>query len=70
MAKKSEESTENLERKTVAGEKLKALQLTLDKLEKTYFKNFKDVDKKCIPKVVLYHSSGENIDDVTMFVIY
>jgi hypothetical protein len=41
-----------------------------DKLEKTYFKNFKDVDKKCIPKVVLYHSSGENIDDVTMFVIY
>ena len=38
MAKKSEESTENLERKTVAGEKLKALQLTLDKLEKTYGK--------------------------------
>jgi len=38
MAKKSEETTENLERKTVAGEKLKALQLTLDKLEKTYGK--------------------------------
>ncbi len=38
MAKKSEESTEVLERKTVASEKLKALQLTLDKLEKTYGK--------------------------------
>ena len=38
MAKKSEEPTEVLERKTVASEKLKALQLTLDKLEKTYGK--------------------------------
>ena len=38
MAKKSEEATEVLERKTVASEKLKALQLTLDKLEKTYGK--------------------------------
>lgn len=38
MAKKSEETTEILERKTVASEKLKALQLTLDKLEKTYGK--------------------------------
>ena len=38
MAKKSEEITEVLERKTVASEKLKALQLTLDKLEKTYGK--------------------------------
>jgi recombination protein RecA len=38
MAKKSEETTEVLERKTVASEKLKALQLTLDKLEKTYGK--------------------------------
>jgi recombination protein RecA len=38
MAKKSEESTEVLEKKSVAGEKLKALQLTLDKLEKTYGK--------------------------------
>ncbi|MFO0322876.1 MAG: recombinase RecA [Bacteroidota bacterium] len=38
MAKKSEESTEVLDKKSVAGEKLKALQLTLDKLEKTYGK--------------------------------
>ena len=39
MAKKnSEEVMEAAEKKTVNSEKLKALQLTLDKLEKTYGK--------------------------------
>ena len=38
MAKKSEDTMEATEKKTVASEKLKALQLTLDKLEKTYGK--------------------------------
>ncbi len=38
MAKKSEETTSVMEKKSVDNEKLKALQLTLDKLEKTYGK--------------------------------
>ncbi len=38
MAKKSEDTTGVLEKKSVDNEKLKALQLTLDKLEKTYGK--------------------------------
>lgn len=38
MAKKTEETTDVLEKKSVGSEKLKALQLTLDKLEKTYGK--------------------------------
>ena len=38
MAKKSEETIEAVDRKAVGSEKLKALQLTLDKLEKTYGK--------------------------------
>ena len=38
MAKKSEDTIEAVERNAVGSEKLKALQLTLDKLEKTYGK--------------------------------
>ncbi len=38
MAKKTDDSVETIEKKTVGSEKLKALQLTLDKLEKTYGK--------------------------------
>ncbi|MCD6020028.1 MAG: Protein recA [Bacteroidetes bacterium] len=38
MAKKTEETIETVDRKAVGSEKLKALQLTLDKLEKTYGK--------------------------------
>ncbi len=38
MAKKTEESIETVDRKAIGSEKLKALQLTLDKLEKTYGK--------------------------------
>ncbi len=38
MAKKTEEAVDTLDKKTVGSEKLKALQLTLDKLEKTYGK--------------------------------
>ncbi|MDF2449301.1 MAG: protein RecA [Bacteroidota bacterium] len=38
MAKKTEETIEAVDRKAVGSEKLKALQLTLDKLEKTYGK--------------------------------
>ena len=38
MGKKLEDTMEATEKKTVASEKLKALQLTLDKLEKTYGK--------------------------------
>ncbi|MES2763077.1 MAG: recombinase RecA [Bacteroidota bacterium] len=38
MAKKSEETIEAVDRKAAGSEKLKALQLTLDKLEKTYGK--------------------------------
>lgn len=38
MAKKSEDTIETVDRKAVGSEKLKALQLTLDKLEKTYGK--------------------------------
>lgn len=38
MAKKTEEAVDTLEKKTAGSEKLKALQLTLDKLEKTYGK--------------------------------
>lgn len=38
MAKKSEDTLEAVEKKTIGSEKLKALQLTLDKLDKTYGK--------------------------------
>lgn len=38
MAKKTEDTIETVDRKAVGSEKLKALQLTLDKLEKTYGK--------------------------------
>ena len=38
MAKKTEDAIETVDRNAVASEKLKALQLTLDKLEKTYGK--------------------------------
>jgi recombination protein RecA len=38
MAKKTDDSVETIEKKTVGSEKLKALQLTPDKLEKTYGK--------------------------------
>ena len=38
MAKKTEDTIEAVDRKAVGSEKLKALQLTLDKLEKTYGK--------------------------------
>ena len=38
MAKKSEDTIETVDRNAVGSEKLKALQLTLDKLEKTYGK--------------------------------
>lgn len=38
MAKKTEELVETMDKKSVSSEKLKALQLTLDKLEKTYGK--------------------------------
>jgi recombination protein RecA len=38
MAKKAEDTIEAVDRKAVGSEKLKALQLTLDKLEKTYGK--------------------------------
>ncbi len=38
MAKKTEEAIETVDRKAIGSEKLKALQLTLDKLEKTYGK--------------------------------
>jgi recombination protein RecA len=38
MAKKTEDSIETVDRNAVGSEKLKALQLTLDKLEKTYGK--------------------------------
>jgi hypothetical protein len=38
MAKKTDDTVETIEKKTVGSEKLKALQLTLDKLEKTYGK--------------------------------
>src|SRR5688572_12439475 len=38
MAKKTDDSVDTLEKKSVSSEKLKALQLTLDKLEKTYGK--------------------------------
>lgn len=38
MAKKSEDTLEVMEKKSASSEKLKALQLTLDKLEKTYGK--------------------------------
>jgi recombination protein RecA len=38
MAKKSEDTIEAVDRKAIGSEKLKALQLTLDKLEKTYGK--------------------------------
>jgi len=38
MAKKIEDSIEAIDKKTIGSEKLKALQLTLDKLEKTYGK--------------------------------
>ena len=38
MAKKTDDSVETIEKKTVGSEKLKTLQLTLDKLEKTYGK--------------------------------
>jgi recombination protein RecA len=38
MAKKTEDTIETIDRKAVGSEKLKALQLTLDKLEKTYGK--------------------------------
>ena len=38
MAKKTEEAIDTMEKKSVGSEKLKALQLTLDKLEKTYGK--------------------------------
>lgn len=41
-----------------------------DKLGKRYFKNFKEVDKGINPKVILYHSTGEDIDSMTMLVIY
>lgn len=38
MARKTDDSVDTLEKNTVSSEKLKALQLTLDKLEKTYGK--------------------------------
>ena len=38
MAKKTDDSVDTLEKNSVSSEKLKALQLTLDKLEKTYGK--------------------------------
>ncbi len=38
MAKKTDDSVETIDKKAIGSEKLKALQLTLDKLEKTYGK--------------------------------
>jgi hypothetical protein len=41
-----------------------------DRLDKKQFQNFKHIDNKVTPKVVLYHSTGEEIDTMTLLVIY